>query len=210
MAHSDVSPDAASTRGPTATGDRPVSAFAEGTMVVALGSHWSVLVIFGVVTAALGVAALAWPGVTLLVVAALFAAYLLVNGVVLVIRAIAEPAESVGLRVLHGVVGALSIAVGLLCLRSPLQTLAVIALLIGVWWLVSGVLTIVTSLTGAAPSGRGWALLTGLISVIAGVLVLIQPALSLTALVLVLGVVLVVHGALAVWGGVAALRAARA
>jgi uncharacterized membrane protein HdeD (DUF308 family) len=172
----------------------------------AIGGHWGLLIAFGVITLAIGVMALVWPGATLLIIAVLFAIQLLVAGVVYVVRSFSEHETSGGWRVLHGLVGALSFLVGLLLLREPLQTLAIIALLIGAWWVVSGVLMTVSAFTGST-ANRAWALVSGVISVIAGFIVLLQPAISLTVLVVVLGIVLIVQGALAIWGGVSAKRA---
>lgn len=173
--------------------------------IVAVGRHWGLLLAYGAITAILGVMVLAWPGATLLVVAALFAIYLLVSGVFDVVQAIAEDERSAGTRVLLGVLGALSILVGLLCLRSPLQTLAVIALLIGAWWLISGVIEIVTAIT--SPGHHIWRLIGGAVSIVGGVIVILNPGMSLAVLTWFMGIWLVVYGIFAV-GGAFALRSA--
>ena len=158
------------------------------------GRHWMVHVVNGVLMVGIGIAALAWSGASLLVVALLFATTLLANGIVQILAAIAEADAGGGRRVLLGLLGALSLLTGVLCLRSPLQTLGVIALLAGSWWIVGGVLGIVAAVTGSAEGSRGWAALLGVLSVIGGLVVLLQPGISLAALELTLGVVLILLG----------------
>jgi len=202
----DIVSQSAASAGATGAGGRTPWTRERNALLDTVGRHWGMLVAYGVVTIVVGVLALAWPGITLLVIAILFAIQLLVAGVVYVIRSFADSETSGGWRALEGLVGALSFLVGLLLLRSPLQTLAIIALLIGAWWVVSGVLTTISAFTDTAATSRSWALVSGLISVAAGFVVLLLPAISLTALVIVLGVVLIVQGAVAVWGGLQARR----
>jgi uncharacterized membrane protein HdeD (DUF308 family) len=163
-----------------------------------LADHWGLVLTYGLLTAALGVAMLVWPQATVVVAATLFAAFLIANGVFQVIAAFSSTAVSGGIRAMVGLVGALSFLVGLLCLRSPLQTVLVIALVVGAWWLVSGVIETVSAIAGGPSPYRGWRIAMGLVSVAAGVLVLMYPGISVGTLVLVLGVWLVVYGIIAV------------
>lgn len=174
--------------------------------IARVGKHWGLFLTYALLTLALGVMVLAWPKATLVVVAVLFAVQLLVGGIFNVVQAITADEASGGQRALLGILGAFSILVGLLALRSPLQTLAALTLIIGAWWLASGVVEIVTSF-GKEVQHRAWRLFGGLVSVIAGVVVLVQPGMSLRALVWVLGVWLVVYGVILV-GGAFVLRSA--
>lgn len=172
--------------------------------IAEVGRHWVLAAIQGAVTVILGVLILVWPGASLLVIVYLFAIYLLVQGIWQVVSAIADPGDGTGgNRVLMGVLGGLSFLVGLLCLREPLQTLAVIALLIGAWLLVGGVIMVISALTGATIGSRVWVALGGLLCVIGGVVVLLQPAISLVTLQVVLGCLLVLQGALVATGALA-------
>jgi uncharacterized membrane protein HdeD (DUF308 family) len=148
----------------------------------------------GVFTTLLGVAVLIWPGATLVLIAYLFACYLLVNGIVQIILAITDPDElSGGRRVVLGLLGALASLMAVLCLRAPL---AVLALLIGAWWFVSGVLLIVAAMSVSADRERPWTATGGALAVLGGLLLLLQPDLTLFGLTLILGIWLVLHGAL--------------
>ena len=163
-------------------------------VVTSTGRHWGPHLVNGALMILAGIAVLAWPGASLVVVSWLFAITLLVNGIVQILRSIADADLSGGRRVLFGLLGALSLLIGVLCLRSPLQTLAAIALLIGSWWIVSGVLTLVAAMGGATEGSRGWAAVLGVVSVVGGFVVLLQPEISLATLEITLGVTLILLG----------------
>lgn len=148
----------------------------------------------GVLTVLTGVAILVWPHASLVLVAWLVGITLLVNGVVQILTSIVDTDAPGGRRVVFGVLGALSLLVGLLCLRSPTHTIAALALLVGSWWIVSGVLTVVAAVSGTTESSRGWVAVLGVLSVLAGAVVLLVPRLSLATMVLTLGAVLIVLG----------------
>jgi uncharacterized membrane protein HdeD (DUF308 family) len=172
-----------------------------------IGRHWGLVATFGVLTIIIGIMVVAWPQATLVVVAVTFAIFLIVNGVFDVFQAIAADEQSGGLRVLLGILGALSAFIGLLLLRAPLQSLAVIALLIGAWWMVSGVIEIITAIT--APGHHWWRLIGGAVSLVAGVVVLLNPGISLSVLTWFTGIWLIVYGIFAVVGAFGLRSAAK-
>jgi uncharacterized membrane protein HdeD (DUF308 family) len=178
-------------------------------VVTTTGRHWGLHLFNGAVMVVIGIVVLVWPGASLLVISWLFAITLLVNGVVQILRSIADSEASGGRRVLWGLLGALSLLVGVLCLRSPLHTLAAIALLIGSWWLVSGVLTLIAAVSGATAGSRGWAAVLGVLSVIGGFVVLLQPGISLAVLTIMLGLWLIVLGIVVIIDAVRARSAVR-
>lgn len=83
---------------------------------------WQILLTTGLVTIALGVVVLAWPGETLRVVGVLFGIYLLVTGVLQLAAAFGTHVPR-HLRVLHFITGALSILLGLICFRATLESI---------------------------------------------------------------------------------------
>ncbi len=188
-------------RGPaarrTASG-RPAASRGIATLLLAIGDSWSAVLFFGCVSLVLGVAALIWPGRTLDVVAVLFALQILVYGVFYVAQAIAAEDIDGGRRVLVALIGVVALVVGVLMLRDVTHTIGILALLLGLFWIVDGVVTIVSAFVGRARPGRGLALLAGFLGIVAGIVVLAFPDLSLTVLVLVLGIWLLVFGALTI------------
>lgn len=165
---------------------------------LAMAAHWGVIMGYGVVSLGLGVVLAVWPDETLTVCAVLIGIQLLVGGVLRVVMAIASPSLDGGVRVLVGLTGGLALVVGLLCLRDPVQTLLVITLLLGVWWVASGVVDVITAVVAPVPGRRVWDVLTGVISILAGGFLLVNPELSLGVLVFVTCAWLIITGLVAV------------
>jgi uncharacterized membrane protein HdeD (DUF308 family) len=159
-----------------------------------IGRHWGWVLAFGVATAVLGVAALVWPGRTLVVIAVLFGIQLVVAGIFRFVAAFALEDESGGTRVLYALLGALSFIVGLYAVRHVLLTLGALALLLGIFWIVQGFIEVFTAISHRAMPQRGWTIALGILSVVAGFIVLVSPAISLLTLAVVLGVWLVFFG----------------
>jgi uncharacterized membrane protein HdeD (DUF308 family) len=145
------------------------------------------------------------PANTVVVIAWLFAIQMVVTGVLQLIAAFAGDAGTGG-RVLLGLLGALTILVGLLCLRAPLQTAVVLGLLIGAAWVVGGVIGIFHAINDGPRGDRGWRIASGLLSVLGGAVVLIYPGASLVTLAWLLGIVLLVTGVVLVAHGLFARR----
>jgi uncharacterized membrane protein HdeD (DUF308 family) len=159
----------------------------------AIARHWGWLLAFGIVTLLAGVAALIWPGKTLTVIAVLFGIQLIVAGIFEFVAAFGLD-ESGGMRVLYALLGALSFIVGLYAIRNINVTLLSLALLLGIYWIVHGFIQVFTAISQQGMPSRGWMITLGIISVLAGFVVLVYPGISLLTLTFVLGVWLVVYG----------------
>jgi uncharacterized membrane protein HdeD (DUF308 family) len=164
-----------------------------------LASHWGLVLTYGLISIGLGLVLAVWPGETLVVVAVLVAIQLIIAGVLRIVMALGSSSLDGGVRVLMAMVGGLSLVVGLLCLRDPVQTLLVVGLLLGVWWVVSGVVDVVTAVIRPVPGRRTWDLVSGLVSIVAGGYLLVDPHLSLGVLVVVICAWLFLIGAAALF-----------
>jgi uncharacterized membrane protein HdeD (DUF308 family) len=163
-------------------------------VLAGVGRHWGRVLTFGIVTLLAGLLTLAWPGRTVVVVAILFGAQLVVAGIFRFVAALASDDESGATRVLLALLGVLSFVVGLYALRNVLVTIAALALLLGIFWIVNGAVEAFAALSHRGMQGRGWTIFMGLLSVVAGVVVLVYPAISLATLAVVLGFWLLVYG----------------
>jgi uncharacterized membrane protein HdeD (DUF308 family) len=157
--------------------------------------QWKVKLVAGVLTAILGGIVLAWPGPSILVAACLFGVFLLVSGFAEVFLAFTLP-RSAAARVLWFISGALSVVMAILSFRHFGEGYAVLLLSV---WIGVGFAFLGVSEIGAASSlpalpGRVWYIVLGVISVIAGGVVVAWPFDSIVVLAVVSGVWLVLIG----------------
>jgi uncharacterized membrane protein HdeD (DUF308 family) len=163
-------------------------------MLAGVGRHWGWVLVFGIITLLAGLLAIVWPGKTIVAIAVLFGIQLVVAGIFRFVAAFAADDETGGTRVLMALLGVLSFIVGLYALRHVLLTIAALALLLGIFWIVNGAVEVFAALSHRGMQGRGWTIFMGLLSVVAGVAVLVYPAISLVTLAVVLGFWLLVYG----------------
>ncbi|MGE2737983.1 HdeD family acid-resistance protein [Mycolicibacterium vaccae] len=154
---------------------------------------WKTALISGILAVLLGVLILVWPGVTIVVAAIFFGAYLLVTGVTQVIFAFSLDVSAGG-RVLLFLSGAAALILAVLCFRSLAESILLLAIWIGIGFIFRGVATAVSAISDPTLPGRGWEIFIGVISLIAGVIILAAPFESLTTLTLVVGIWLIVLG----------------
>lgn len=148
---------------------------------------WWVVLVTGLSGVVLGGAVLFWPDVSLRVMAALTGVWLLIVGLARIVGAFLPGAGSIARHVLSGIVGVVVLIAGLICLRDLVARLAVLALFFAVTWILSGITEVAAGLhrTGLT---RVALIVLGVVSLLAGVLFLVVPNLSLTTLVLLTGV----------------------
>jgi uncharacterized membrane protein HdeD (DUF308 family) len=141
-----------------------------------LRDSWWMLALQGVLALTFGILAMLWPGATLLVLVAFFAAWMFLSGGVSVYAAIKHRNTDKGwwAVLLRGIV---SLAAGLIAVFNPGITILVLVLLMGANALVTGILEIVMAIRLRKSIEREWLLaLAGAVSVIFGVLVFLFPA----------------------------------
>jgi uncharacterized membrane protein HdeD (DUF308 family) len=165
-------------------------------MMARVGRAWGWVLAFGIITLLTGLAALVWPGRTLIVVAVLFGIQLIVMGIFRFVAAFASDDLSGGTRVLLALLGVLSLIIGLYAVRHVLITLLALALLLGIFWVVSGTVELFTALSHRGMQGRGWTAFMGILSIVSGIIVLAYPGISLLVLAVVLSIWLLVFGAM--------------
>lgn len=162
------------------------------------GRHWGWSLTFGIVAVLVGLAAILMPAATLVAIAILFGAQLIVNSVFMFVGAFAVPRESGWLRALIAVLAVLSFVAGVYLVRHVLLSLAVLALVLGAFWMANGVITLFVAIGQSDLPDRGWAIASGMLSVVAGAFVVVYPRVSLLVLTLALGIWLIVYGAILV------------
>ncbi|MDT5412377.1 MAG: hypothetical protein QOG14_4597 [Mycobacterium sp.] len=159
--------------------------------------QWKGKLVAGALAAILGGVLLAWPGPSILVVSVLFGVYLLVSGFTEVYMAFTLP-RSAPARVMWFIAGALSVVMAIFAFRHFGEGYAVLllSLWVGVGFTFLGVSEIAVAGSLPALPGRFWYIVTGVISMIAGGVVVAWPFDSIVALDIVSGVWLVLIGLL--------------
>ena len=165
-------------------------------MISVLGQQlWKVKLASGVLTIVLGAMMLAWPGPSILVASTMFGVYLLVSGFAELFLAFTLP-RSAATRVLLFLTGALSVVLAILSFRhfGEFYAILLLSLWIGIGFIFLGVSENAVALSERDLPGRGWYVVLGVMSMIAGGIVLVWPFDSIIVLTLVSGVSLVILG----------------
>jgi uncharacterized membrane protein HdeD (DUF308 family) len=168
----------------------------ETTAVPMLLPHlWKSTLVSGLLALVLGVLVLVLPGDSLVVAAVLFGLYLLVTGAAQVVFAFSLHVSAGG-RVLLFISGAASLVLAVLCFRhfGEGYALLLLAIWIGVGFIFRGVATSISAISDPHLPGRGWQIFLGLISLLAGFVLIASPFESLAILTLIVGIWLVVIG----------------
>ncbi len=172
-------------------------------------SPWWLVLGYGVVTVLVGLVLVAWPHSTLAVLAVLVGIELLLTGVFRIVLAVSVASVDAGVRALTGFSGMLAALAGLLCLRAPLQTLLVVSLLVGVWLVITGLVDTFTAVVSHGSSSRPWDLTKGALTVVAGCYLVLDPTVSLSALVVIVSAWLFGYGFITVVAGLRLRAVAR-
>jgi len=143
-------------------------------MINLFAQHWWAIALRGVFAIVFGILAIVLPGVTLASLVLLFAAYMLVDGVLAIIAGVraARQHKRWWLLVLEGIA---DLAAGAIAVAWPLITVVVFVFVLGAWAIVSGGLLWAAAFRLNVAHGRWLMVLGGALSVIWGVLLLFWP-----------------------------------
>ncbi len=171
---------------------------------------WPAFLAAGIGCVVVGVVLLAWPSATLAVAAILIGVALVVTGILGLVDGFTSHESTGGKRVANVVIGLIAILLGLFCIRHYHLTIAALAVIVGLFWVINGIASIAAGLFGSPFSGRGFTVLAGFLSLAAGLIVLFWPTISLTVVVAVIGIWLIIYGLLAGYMGFRLRRAGQA
>ncbi|MEU2737704.1 HdeD family acid-resistance protein [Streptomyces sp. NPDC007095] len=173
--------------------DREPHVTPEGPLHLIARSAWQAVLLAGIAAFVLGVLVLVWPGASLLAAGVLFGLYLLFSGVLQLVAAFGTHVAT-SLRVMAFISGALSILLGLFCFRGPMQSTLLLALWIGIGWLFRGITQTLAAASDPTVPARGWQIFLGIVSFLAGIVLIVSPFTSVAVLTLVGGCWLIAVG----------------
>lgn len=158
---------------------------------------WQLTLFMGLVTLVLGIIVAAHPSTSLNVIGVLVGILFLASGAFQLIRALDSTTTH---RAWSAVIGLAFIVIGVVLIRHLHLTRVLIALLIGLIWIVQGVAELMVGVTQTDRRGRGWTIVFGTVSLIAGIVVVALPSTSIVTLAVILGIWFIILGLLQILG----------
>lgn len=163
----------------------------------ALNNVWWIVVLFGIITLGVGIFFVASPHETLSTFTVIAGIFLLVDGVLAILASIIGKGDGRGLLATLGV---LSVIAGLLLIKHPFNALVVFVMIVGIWFVASGVVRLISAI--GEREGRGGNIAMSLIDLIAGIAILSWPDLSLSTFAVIVGIVLIIRGFASIYLGI--------
>jgi uncharacterized membrane protein HdeD (DUF308 family) len=164
------------------------------------------LIIGAVITAIVGILMLAFPQNTAILAAIIFGIFVLIRGIVRVVVGIGGPGLTGLGRTLSIVIGVILLAAGLAILLNISVGVEVLAIIIGISWIIDGIATLIESSRAAA---RAFSIVTGIISILAGIAMFFLGGQGVAIIMIVIGAVALALAVVQVVGAIAVGRAAR-
>jgi uncharacterized membrane protein HdeD (DUF308 family) len=161
-----------------------------------VGKSWGWVLFFGIVTLILGVLVVIKPRDTIYAFAILLGIWLFVAGLFRIVMAIADHEDTNGTRWLMAVLGLLSVIIGILFLRHTDETVTTLAFLIGLFWVVGGIIEFFNAYSDHGSPARGFRIVMGILAFAAGIVTLVWPHLTLNVLAVIMGIWLILYGVL--------------
>jgi uncharacterized membrane protein HdeD (DUF308 family) len=142
-----------------------------------------------------GVLTLVWPKLTVLALVLLFGIFAIISGITVVAAALQNREEhGWGVLLFEGI---LWLLVGVVALIWPGVTALSFLYLLAAWAIMTGILELVAPLSFPMSGGRGVLMaLSGLVSIVFGIVIAVQPAAGLLAVVWLIGIYAIVFGVL--------------
>ena len=161
-------------------------------MLRGLVKNWWVMLLQGILAIVFGIVTFVSPGLTVALLLGFFAAYCLIDGVTSLF------ATFKGGKSLWYVLGAVvSLGAGVIALMRPGLTAIALLIVIGVWAIVKGVAEIVAGFQLRKEiEGELWMMLSGLASLVFGLIVIFRPGAGALALLWMIGAFLILKGIL--------------
>jgi len=167
-------------------------------MVTLLARNWWAIALRGLIGVLFGIAAFVWPLHTMAFLVTLFGAYVFIDGIFAAVAAVnaAQEHERWQPLLIEGLAG---IIMGLVAFFLPSITIVAVVYVIAAWAILTGALTIYAAVRlRDAISGEWIMLLSGVVSLVLGVLLVAMPGAGAVAFMWLLGGYAFVFGVLSI------------
>ncbi len=157
-----------------------------------VGAVRGTVIFSAVVGIVVGIACLVWPNATVAVLGILLGIALIAAGLFRLYESFAATFLSGGLRFALGLIGLMIIWAGVVVLWSPDERIWFLAVFIGIGWIFQGLGDLFGATTGSRHTSVWLAVLSGVVSIIAGIIMIAWPNLALSTFIWVAGILLIV------------------
>ena len=165
---------------------------ADDNMLAAVGRIWWLLLFGGLISLLVGIIIVFNREWSVQLLAILFAIYLIISGLFEIVRSFASGLTG-GTRALLLITGVLSVILGVFAIRySGENAVDLLGIFVGIAFLFRGFASLFTGFD--SKEGRGWNIFFGIIMLVGGVVIMVQPAASLEAIAWIVGIWLVLIG----------------
>ena len=154
---------------------------------------WQLQLLAGVITLVLGIVLASHPSTSLNVIAVILGIVVIMGAIFHFIRMLDRDEQH---RVWVGIAGLIELVVGVVLIRHLGLTRALIGLMIGISWIIQGVVALLAGVLGHPTRSRFWPIAFGVISIIAGGVVVAVPEHSVSVLMTIFGIWFVIMGGL--------------
>src|SRR5262245_24154534 len=166
------------------------------------------LILLGVLAIIVGIIALVWPWVTMLALVNLFAIYAFSDAGLQAMRAFSS--RTAGPVLGHLLLALVALAAGVIALVWPKPTALVLVLVVGIWAFIGGFFEIFAGFQSRETAGtRALFILTGLVSILFGVVLFAHPDAGAVTLALLFGLFALIYGVSQIVMGVELRRAGK-
>lgn len=152
---------------------------------------WRSTLLAGIVMLVLGLIVSFHPSAALNTIAVLLGILMIVSGIAHLVRMFGRTEVH---RIWLGIAGLTLVVIGVVLIRHLHLTVAVIGLIVGIGWILQGLSTFLTGVTDKSGEGRAWWIIFGLVSLIAGIVVVAAPTSSARVLAILTGIWFAVMG----------------
>jgi len=158
---------------------------------------WRSLLVRGVAAAAIGVAVMVWPDITLKILVMLIGVWILIDGIGLLAAAVAS--DSGAAKGLYGLLGLLALIAAFYCIFRPGVAAGTVIWVIGIWMIVRGVFELFAAFGSGLGMPRWLALLSAAVDFVLGIVFVTHPDQTATGLSWLFGLFILLLGILLVW-----------
>jgi uncharacterized membrane protein HdeD (DUF308 family) len=161
----------------------------EGGDVSDLTKVWWLFLVMGIASLVAGVILVTKPSHSLATLAVVLGIFLLLDGIIELVESFGHSVENRGLTAIIGILG---IVVGVILIRHPTHAVSAIGLLIGIWLLAVGLVSLMRAIALGARSFLS--IVIALLEVVVGIVIISDPHIGYATLAIIVGIWLIING----------------